>query len=355
MASITTLPSGKIRVTVRHHTTGFYKNGTFTTPAEARAAAVAWDAEAQAAKTGNLRTVPKGSTLADLIDRYIQDTPKTYGRSKRLALELLKRDLGAIQLSKLSAVVLNDWVDKRLKAGAGGVTVAMYLSSLSSVLSFGKHARRLNLDVDLAKNARKAITYRGISTRPGERSREPTADELSKLYAYWAGRDRLKNPMQTICEFALASSMRLGEIVKLNVADFDPEASTIWIRSRKHPDPTIKATNDQLVPLLPDALAIVKEMVGKRKRGKVFEGVTRVAVSAAFTRAVAALGIEDLHFHDLRHAATAQFFRDGLDIPTASLLTGHRDWAMLRRYTKVTPADVLAKYKPAKKPTVEQD
>jgi integrase len=63
-------------------------------------------------------------------------------------------------------------------------------------------------------------------------------------------------------------------------------------------------------------------------------------VSASFTRACTALGIADLHFHDLRHRATAQFFRMGLGIPQVALLTGHKTWAMLRRYTKITAGDV---------------
>jgi site-specific recombinase XerD len=50
--------------------------------------------------------------------------------------------------------------------------------------------------------------------------------------------------------------------------------------------------------------------------------------------------IVDLHFHDLRHRATASFFRMGLDIPQVSLLTGHKTWTMLRRYTKITANDV---------------
>ena len=57
---------------------------------------------------------------------------------------------------------------------------------------------------------------------------------------------------------------------------------------------------------------------------------------------LAAVGIEDLHFHDLRHGATASFFRMGLDIPRVALLTGHKTWAMLRRYTDIKPADVHA-------------
>lgn len=52
--------------------------------------------------------------------------------------------------------------------------------------------------------------------------------------------------------------------------------------------------------------------------------------------------IIDLHFHDLRHRATAEFFRMGLDIPRVALLTGHKTWSMLRRYTKIKPEDVHA-------------
>ena len=63
-------------------------------------------------------------------------------------------------------------------------------------------------------------------------------------------------------------------------------------------------------------------------------------MSTAFTRACAQLGIDDLHFHDLRHAATASFFRMGLDIPRVALMTGHKTWAMLRRYTDIKPSDV---------------
>jgi hypothetical protein len=32
----------------------------------------------------------------------------------------------------------------------------------------------------------------------------------------------------------------------------------------------------------------------------------------------------------------------GLDIPQVALLTGHKTWAMLKRYTDIKPADVHA-------------
>ena len=75
-------------------------------------------------------------------------------------------------------------------------------------------------------------------------------------------------------------------------------------------------------------------------------------MSAAFTRACQDVKppIVDLHFHDLRHRATAQFFRMGLDIPRVALLTGHKTWAMLRRYTDIKPADVHAALKKPRAP-----
>jgi integrase len=44
-------------------------------------------------------------------------------------------------------------------------------------------------------------------------------------------------------------------------------------------------------------------------------------------------GIENLHFHDLRHEAISRFFEKGLSIPEVSMISGHRDVRQLIRYT----------------------
>ena len=122
---------------------GFQKSGTFDTKKQAVEANSAWLALAKASRDGGYVSPPPGSTLADLIDRYLQDVPKTWGRSKAMSIDLLRKELGAVHLSKLTSNTLREWVDKRLKQGTGGVTVAMYLSALSTILQFGKHARTL--------------------------------------------------------------------------------------------------------------------------------------------------------------------------------------------------------------------
>ncbi len=252
---------------------------------------------------------------------------------------MLKREIGKVKLSALSAVVLRDFIDRRLDAGAGGVTIAADLSFFSAVLEWGRHARRLDIPERLALEARGSLKHRGLTTRSHERVREPTDDELARLFAHWQGNPRQIIDMLTVCRFALASGMRQGEICRIEAQDVDAEARTVIIRDRK--DPRNKAGNDQTVPLLPDAWAIVKPRLEGADGGLIFP-FRADSVSTAFTRACAELGIGDLHFHDLRHRATAQFFRMGLDIPRVALLTGHKTWAMLRRYTDIKPADVHA-------------
>jgi len=205
------------------------------------------------------------------------------------------------------------------------------------VLKWGRHARQLDLPERLALEARASLMHRGLNTRSQERDREPTDDELGRIYGHWATLKRQQIPMQTLCQFALATGMRQGEITRLEIEDINTEAKTVVIRDRK--DPRNKKGNDQTVPLLPDAWVIVEPIIAERKTGFLFPYDPR-SVSASFTRACTALGIEDLHFHDLRHRAAAQFFRMGLGIPQVALLTGHKTWAMLRRYTAIKPEDV---------------
>ncbi len=314
-----------------------YRAATFTTKREAKDWATTIEAQANHIAAGGFAPVPKGATLGDLIDKYNETGSKQPGKTKEATLAMLKRELGKVKLASLNAVVLRDFIDHRQDAGAGGVTIAADLSFLSAVLKWGRHARQLDIPERLALDARASLTHRGLNTRSQERDREPTDDELARIYSHWGTLTRQKIPMQTLCQFALATGMRQGEITRLEIEDIDQQGKNVVIRDRK--DPRNKQGNHQTVPLLPDAWAIVEPIIKERETGFLFPYDER-SVSASFTRACTALGIEDLHFHDLRHRAAAQFFRMGLGIPQVALLTGHKTWAMLRRYTAIKPQDV---------------
>lgn len=69
----------------------------------------------------------------------------------------------------------------------------------------------------------------------------------------------------------------------------------------------------------------------------------RELVSARVAACVRRSGIEDLHFHDLRHEAISRFFEMGLTMPEVALISGHRSPRMLMRYTHMSAAAIQTK------------
>lgn len=146
--------------------------------------------------------------------------------------------------------------------------------------------------------------------------------------------------MTRIVQFAIATAMRLDEICRAGWSDLDIDFRMLLIRDRK--DPRNKAGNDQRIPLFAatgfDAWALVMAQAKHlgRAKGPIFHCNAR-SVGTAFRRACIDADVKDLHFHDLRHEGTSRLFEIGLSIEQVALVTGHKDWKMLRRYTHIRP------------------
>ena len=67
------------------------------------------------------------------------------------------------------------------------------------------------------------------------------------------------------------------------------------------------------------------------------------AVRLAWERLTKRAGIENLHFHDLRHEAISRFFEKGLSVAEVALISGHRDFRQLFRYTHLRAEDLVRK------------
>lgn len=173
-----------------------------------------------------------------------------------------------------------------------------------------------------------------------ERDRRPTQDEIDRIIAAFESNTRQHIPVGRIIRFAIATAMRQDEISRIRWDDFDPVEKMLLIRDRK--DPRRKSGNNQRIPLLIvcgyDPCAIIEEqrtLFGK-SRGRIFP-YNGKSVGTAFRRQCRELKIEDLHFHDLRHEGTSRLFEAGFTIEQVALVTGHKDWKMLRRYTHLKP------------------
>ena len=332
MATYSKLPSGRWRVQVRRG--DIYRAHTFDLKRQAKTWATEIEAQALQVQAGGYIT-PKGLTIGKLVQMY-SDNVKEGGRTRNACLTRLQRALDRTKPHTLP-FALRDFIDSRQAAGAGGVTIAQDLSYLATALGWGRHTKRFDVDPEVARDARRSLKHRKLDTRSQSRERLPAQDELDALYKLWDENERQLIPMSILVQFALVSAMRLGEICRIRIEDVDFDRKTVLIKQRK--DPKRKANNDQVVPLVGDALAMIQKQIGHKTTGRIFPYSSRSA-SAAFTRACKSLGIENLRFHDLRHAATVQLFRMGLDIPRVAMITGHKSWENLRRYTNLTAEDV---------------
>lgn len=56
-------------------------------------------------------------------------------------------------------------------------------------------------------------------------------------------------------------------------------------------------------------------------------------------------GYEDLRLHDLRHEGVSHLFELGWDIPRVAMVSGHKSWDMLKRYTHLVRPEPFDKYR----------
>ena len=317
---------------------------TFPTKVAARRWATRLESEIDAGRAAG-GTVATG-TLGELIERYEReiDPIRRFGRTKASSLRLLKQELGTTRLRDITAHRLIRWGRDRHANGAGPVTIAVDLSYLGTVLRTARALWRLSIDDRAITEARDALRMVGLVDRSRRRERRPTPMEIERLCLLWRSNPRQLIPIAALTEFAIASGMRLGEICSIRWRDLDAIGRTVVIRNRKHP--RRKQGNDEIVPLLDvtgyDALAIIQRQPPSTD-GRIFPYKAQ-SVSTVFARACHALKIQDLRFHDLRHQACSLMFEAGMTIEQVALVSGHRDWRMLQRYTHLRPEHVTAAF-----------
>lgn len=277
------------------------------------------------------KTKTRGATLGDAVDRYLAESRKAIGRTKAQALDTIKRlPISDRLCEEISSPDLIAFAAS-LSEGREPQTVANYMSHLGAVFAIAKPAWGFPLDPAAMSDASKVAKRLGLTAKSKSRERRPTADEINRLMAFFKERARRRpssNPMHRVIPFALYSTRRLEEITRIRWADL--ESDRVLVRDMKNPGE--KMGNDIWCGLPPEAVEIANLM--PKVAPEIFPFSTD-AISAAFTRACKVLGIDDLHFHDLRHEGVSRLFELGWDIPHVATVSGHRSWSSLKRYTHI--------------------
>ncbi|WP_146344916.1 tyrosine-type recombinase/integrase [Phaeobacter marinintestinus] len=286
-------------------------------------------------------------TFGALTAEYISAISETkeVGRGKISALAVINKLIGRVPVAEIDVALIRDFVTKRRNSETtpGPNTIGMDLTHIQTVLTHGGPLAGVDTSAAIAavKQARTILSAADAIRPSAERHRRPTDAELITLRDAWAG-PRRAVPLWNLTQFAICTAMRLGEICRIRWHDLDADARTVVIRDRKHP--RAKAGNNQTVPLLRGPVVIAGETIDPmhliasmpREADQIFP-FDPGSVSTLFTRSVKKAGIDDLRFHDLRHDGVSRLFEAGYQIEQVALVSGHRDWNMLRRYTQLSP------------------
>lgn len=330
MASIIKTPEGSYRAFIRR-TGAKGLSKTFKTKVEAER----WARQTEAAiEAGTVVKSAKGATVGDAITAYIKlreggSRPIAPQSNEVYMLRWLERDLGDEIIAGIKPQRLATYCTRRGKTGAGPYTIGMEISKLGTVLKYSAMALGETFP-DLVGQARPLLTHLGLIGQGKERERRPSADELAAV------REAAPVLLRDIIDFAIATCMRRGEIVRMRWSDVDVSARMLTIRDRK--DPRKKIGNDERIPLLGDALAIIQRQPQSDER--VFPVIPEW-VSDNFLLACRVAKVNDLVFHDLRHEGISRLFEAGWQIPQVALVSGHKKWEMLKRYTQLKPESLL--------------
>lgn len=284
--------------------------------------------EHELAQPGALDKAPD-PLLADVIDQYNREKQKQHGKTKAQVLNTIKAaDIAKLRCSQIGSPELVAFAQT---LAVQPQTRGNYMSHLGAIFTIARPAWGYPLDAQAMADAMLVLKKLGIVAKSNERTRRPTLDELGKLMAHFeviSMKRPASLPMQRLILFAIFSTRRQEEITRVAGADLDRQAMEVIVRDMKNPGE--KIGNDVRTKLTPEALQLIDTQ--PETKGAIWP-YNAESISSSFTRACALLGIDDLHFHDLRHEGISRLFELGWQIPQVAQVSGHRSWTSLKRYT----------------------
>ena len=268
--------------------------------------------------------------LKDILERYrdeISVKKRSHNTEKHILNALMRQSFASLSLAEITSAKFCDYRDMRLKTVKSG-TIRRELAILRHVFDVAE--REWNIPV--RENPLKKLAK--IKPQAG-RTRRLSDEEYQKIQE---AAETTRNPyIMPMIRFAIATGMRRGEILRIRWTDIDFAAKTLHIEVTKN-------GHARTIPLSSHAFVVldeVRELTSKKE--KLVFPMSENAFKLAWQRLRNRTGIEDLHFHDLRHEAISRFFEKGLSVPEVALISGHRDYRMLFRYTHLKPESLVEK------------
>jgi len=301
---------------------------------ETKAEAAQWaDAVEEAMRNESFKGILKAerTPFVEVIDKYLEEvTPLKKGAYREKSrIGVIKRIFNTLDLlekpiGKITADDITEYMDYRAEE-VSPTTIRREMEIVRHIFNKARKKFRLKvenptLDIDLPKG-----------DKPRNRRCSRHEQKILLKYAAQYGKGEM---MEIIIPLALETAMRRGEIVKLDWEHIDLDDGTAYLPDTKNGSP-------RTVPLSPFAMQLLRQS-GVKESGRVFP-IRADSVTQAFARIRAKTDIQNLRFHDLRHEATSRLFEKGLSATEVKMITGHKSYQMLDRYTHLNAKHIVEK------------
>ena len=306
------LPSGswRIQITVNGKRIG----KTFGSKSECKVWAAGQISRSVEDAEIGIKNISLWQLAQEWISRYSESRAQGKRDTARLTNILQDTDFGRVQLRALDHVRIATWRDERLKS-VGPATVRRDWNILSSMCS--------TAIIDMGYMKENPFKVARRPAPPPARDRLLTDEEVERL-AFSMGDSRIKPAFL----FAIETAMSAGEICALTWDQISGQVLTL---------PPFKTRPKRHVPLSKRAV----ELLGPPSEGLVFS-LTTASADALWRKYRDKAGLEDVHFHDLRHLAITRLAKK-LNVLELARMVGHRDIRQLMTYYNETAENLAAK------------
>lgn len=264
-------------------------------------------------------------TWNEAVVRWLKEqSHKATIQTDKIHLRWMDRFLGGKYLDAINRDLVDRITDAKRDEGVTHATVNRVLEVLRAIL------RRCVNEWEWLDRA----PYVKMLKEPTRRIRYLTQNEAQRLLAV------LPEHMADMVAFTLATGLRRANVTGLQWSQVDLTRRLAWI----HPDQA-KARKAIAVPLNAEAVLMIRKQIGKHPTHVFcFNGRPIIQTSTkTWYKGLAAAGITDFRWHDLRHTWASWHVQNGTPLFALQELGGWESPEMVRRYAHLS-ADHLAPY-----------
>jgi site-specific recombinase XerD len=258
--------------------------------------------------------------IAGMQHKKLRLAPQSY-KTDCLRLETILPMIGATPAELLTPEQLEKLFSDLRAAGNSGSTVNRYRSLISSIYSFALRTGRLR-------------------TNPVARVKRFRENDSRVRYLKDDEETRLRGVVRETCpdhepelDLALYTGMRRGEQFTLKWKDVDLDRGILTVKGK---------TGRRFIVVNSSTRAAIERLQLAKKADAVY--VCRSTKDDAqrdwrrwLEDSAKAAGVQDFHWHDLRHTFASRLVMAGVDIRTVQELLGHKSILMTMRYAHLSP------------------